>query len=516
MPKLNALGTRLASQLVAAKDAARQHDAAIAQEQKIHVVGAGATVTAAYEQLRNAAEYTEEHLLLEKAILRFYRRLFLARDHQRVSSSADELIVELTHAGYLKNDSIPQSCLITINQKAVRYFEAYLDYGPQKPRVEAWTTMVLASEVEAVLNSHAKHTVFVQFCHEYFKDTVNQEQLFGSPQKDFEVALYVAIHKALLRSDEATIRAMLLQRYHMTPENRDVYRSTNEQIDTLLASPAVEKLFRAITRQGAPFRVLWRMIDGEQDVSMLLGERDRFLNAYQVKIAELYHGTRDRINRGIVKSIVFLIITKFLVGLAIEVPYDYVVHGSIVWLPLVINLLSPPVYMLLLRTTLMLPGEANTAAIMDIMDNVLFGEVSRSASYRRANRSFGAAYNVAYAIFFLLIFGSVSWLLLSVGFTLLHLIIFFIFFSTASFLGFRLSTIVRELEVVESAQNSVTVIRDFLYMPFVVVGRWISEKYSRFNFVAIVLDMIIELPLKTVLRLIRQWSAFISSKKDEL
>jgi hypothetical protein len=31
-----------------------------------------------------------------------------------------------------------------------------------------------------------------------------------------------------------------------------------------------------------------------------------------------------------------------------------------------------------------------------------------------------------------------------------------------------------------------------------------------------ILDMLIELPLKTVLRLVRQWGAFISSKKDEL
>jgi hypothetical protein len=48
------------------------------------------------------------------------------------------------------------------------------------------------------------------------------------------------------------------------------------------------------------------------------------------------------------------------------------------------------------------------------------------------------------------------------------------------------------------------------------VGRWMSEKYSRINLVAMILDMVIELPLKTVLYLVRQWGAFITSKKDEL
>ena len=111
----------------------------------------------------------------------------------------------------------------------------------------------------------------------------------------------------------------------------------------------------------------------------------------------------------------------------------------------------------------------------------------------------------------------VAWLLfMYLHFDWLHLLIFFVFLSGASFLGFRLSRMIREIESVETRQNGVTLVRDFLYMPFVVVGRWISEKYSQVNVVALVLDMLIELPLKTVLRLIRQWSAFISVKKDQL
>ena len=75
---------------------------------------------------------------------------------------------------------------------------------------------------------------------------------------------------------------------------------------------------------------------------------------------------------------------------------------------------------------------------------------------------------------------------------------------------------IREIEAVDAQQNGVTLLRDFLYMPFVVVGRWISEKYAKVNVVALTLDMVIELPLKTVLRLLQQWGAFISNKKDEL
>ncbi|HSW92187.1 MAG TPA: hypothetical protein VLG09_06090, partial [Candidatus Saccharimonadales bacterium] len=135
---------------------------------------------------------------------------------------------------------------------------------------------------------------------------------------------------------------------------------------------------------------------------------------------------------------------------------------------------------------------------------------------RSVKNSFGAAYNTVYALFFIIVFGGVGFGLWKLGFSIVHLAIFFIFLSTASFLGFRLSRMVRDLEVVDADQNSVTTVRDFLYMPFVIVGRWISDKYASVNIVAMILDMLIELPLKTVLRLVRQWGAFITSKKDEL
>ena len=126
-------------------------------------------------------------------------------------------------------------------------------------------------------------------------------------------------------------------------------------------------------------------------------------------------------------------------------------------------------------------------------------------------------YNIVYAFIVLAVFVAVSWALMTFfEFAIPHLVVFFIFLSGASFLGFRLSRMIRDFESVDSQQNSVTVLRDFFYMPFVVVGRWLNEKYAKVNFVSMILDMVIELPLKSLLRMIRQWSAFISSKKDQL
>jgi hypothetical protein len=510
MNTLNTIGRSFADALTTATT---QNDtAAVSQNggEKVHVSGAGRTLTFAYEQLRNAAEYTEEHLLLQRAIQRFYRRIFFTRDHKLVKDSGEELIIELTLAGYLKNDTVVASTIDVINDLASDYYAAHLKYSK-----EAWTLSVLAVEVERLLSEDLKRDVFAQFAYDHFLQTIDQEKLFGKPVADFEIALFVAVQRALLKSDHATIRTALLHRYQQTP-NTAAYKHTNEMIDRVLDSSTADKVYRLVSRRGAPFRVLWRLIDEHDNVPQLLSSREQFLSAYESQIESEYSRINGRINRGIIKSVIFLIITKVLIGVAVEVPYDYLAHGAILVLPLAINLLFPPIYMILLRFTLRLPGEANTRALTDTIDYLLYGDKHAIAQSHRVGKGFGLAFNIAYAFFFVALFGGVAFWLITLGFALVHLLIFFVFLSTASFLGFRLSRQIRELEVVEGQQDGVTVLRDFLYIPFVVVGRWMSDKYSRVNLVAMILDMLIELPLKTILHLVRQWGMFITSKKDEL
>jgi hypothetical protein len=509
MKELNTLGQQFVDALNAA---ATQNDIAAVNKQhseKVHVTGAGRTLTFAYEQLRNAAEYAEDHLL-QYAIKRFFKRVFLSRDEARVKDIGEELIIELTLAGYLQNDSVTMTTIDQINTLAVEYFLAYTQYSK-----EEWTLGVLAVEVEQLLVGDLKREVFAQFAYDYFLTTIKRKKLFGQPIENFEIVLFVAVNRALLKSDPATVRTILLRRYQQKPIS-NAYKQTNEMIDQIMVSKVADKVYRLVNRQSAPFRILWRFIDEHENAAQLISSHASFLSLYDKQVEKEYTQINKRINKGVLKSVIFLIITKVLVGVAIEVPYDFVTYGMLLWLPLTINLLFPPVYMVLLRFTLQPPGATNAQALTDSIENLLYGDKHAITLSRQANAGFGLTFNVAYAVFSVLIFGGVAWWLVTIGFALLHLLIFFTFLSAASFLGFRLSRQIRELEVVEGQQSGITMIRDFFYIPFVVVGQWISDKYARVNFVALALDILIELPLKTTLRLIRQWGMFISNKKDEL
>ncbi len=520
MSELNSKGQLLARHLTLLyqEDAAR-HDRQEKAE-KVNVVGAGGALTAAYEQLRNAAENTEEHLLLQKAVRRFYRQLFVTRDESLLDRSGQELAVELTLAGYVSNDSLSKQQVSEISALAVSYYDAYVRLLERRDLAPAqatkWTLDVLSVEVEAILSDHGKERVFIELAYAELSSMIKARDVFGHDDENFAAALYTAIHQALLKSNDAVVRTALLHRYGVSVTSLDAYAAFNAQLDTLIDSDTTDKLYHIVDRQGAPLRILRRMMEEHDTMDTLLQNRTNFLDKYEKQVELEYGRVATRINRAIVRSIIFLIITKFLIGIAIEVPYDYWAHGEIIWLPLIINLLFPPVYMFALKATHRLPGHANTQALVDRIDAMLYGTEPLTLDARSRRTGTSVTFSALYTITSLAVMGAVIYGLLQLEFSLVHIAIFFIFLSAASFLGFRLSRLIRELEIVRSAQNGMTFIRDLVYLPFVVIGQWISDKYSKINVVSIVLDMLIELPLKTVLRLVRQWGAFIDERKDQI
>ncbi len=517
MTQLNTIGEHFAEHLAYARSVEAYRTQQHETEPKVNVVGAGGVITAAFEQLRKAAENTEEHLLFQSAIRRFFKRSFITRDRNLIDKSGDELAIELTLAGYTANDSLTKAQVAEITDLSQQYYGAYEQVLNNRQasgdKALHWTLDVLSARVEAILTDHSLDDAFVDTASEYLTELVSARD---REAQDFGARLLVAIYYTLLKSNDAIIRATLLSRYGVTPDNYDHYVSFNKMIDKLLDSKPVDKLTRFVDRQGAPLRVLRRMMYDQPQIDKLLESRDRFLEAYEQQVNKEYERINTRLNRAILRSVVFLVITKFVIGIAMEVPYDMWVYGEIHWPALIINLLFPPVYMLLLRSTLTLPSYANTTALVDRASAMLYGGSEQIVSARVRERRYSSTFNFIYTVSALAIFSLVTWLLLQIGFSWVHIVVFFLFFSAASFLGFRLSRLVRELEVVREKQNGFTFLRDLIYLPFVVLGQWMNEKYSKINVVTTLLDMVIELPLKTVLRLVRQWNAFIDDRKDSI
>lgn len=516
---LNTNGNTLLQRLRAIRNKAQSGQAS----RRINVPGVGSMVSAAYEQLRNATEYTQDHLLRQRAIRRFYVRNLVFNNRKTPGSNlAEELVIELTQAGYIANNTLPASITEKLAAVISRHYDNFWrmrEAGLTYDYAHDLTLDLLSVESDTFIASDEQESAFTLFAFSHYLSVLPKEQFIqaegGSPET-FETSLYIAIHKSLRKSDQATIRFDMQRLQQLSDADIHAYVQYFTTVDGVYFSDSNDRLTRHITRYGAPLRALKSLIEDIGNAEEELPYKDRFLAAYRAQVGRLYEEARKRLNKGVVKSIIFLLITKAIIGLAVEIPYDLLVTGSIVILPLVVNLLTPIIYMSLLRAGLKLPGDANTEAIMLYAENMLYGQGSRELYTAPKTRRYNSGFTVAYVLMFVIVFGLTVGQLIALEFNIVHGTIFFVFLATASFLGFRLSNIVRELELVAARPGVFSTLRDFFYMPFILLGQWLSDKYARINIVALILDTLIELPLKTVLRLVRQWTDFLSEKRDAI
>ncbi len=509
-------------------EAARAHDDAIraghTQGTSIQVPGTGKAISSAYEQLRNAAEYTEEHLLLQRAIKRFFNRnfTFFGHSHRGLGNIGEELIVELTQAGYLHNNEFSNETASKITHLANDYMQTYRslrEHHVSREEATDWILSLLSVEVEGILNPHSHHTALAYTAYQHYMQLLPREKFAISKEEDdqYDLCLYIAVHQALLKSDISIVRYDLMKMYRITPHHLEAFVDFNRSVTTLFMLKFTHRLKRAVSKYGAPIRILKSMVDDRKDVPELLLERDRFLDAFDHQTGKEYKLIHRRVNRGIIKSIIFIFITKVIIGLSIEVPYDYFVVGAISYLPLAINLLFPPLYMASLKLGLKVPSLTNAQSLHEYIDKIMYSEeMPLRTSFHDTARNVSALMKWLYSVMFFIPFAITVYILHMLHFNVVQATIFFAFLSTASFFGFRLSSMIRELELITHQNNLLATIRDFFYLPFILVGQWLSSKYAKINAVAYFLDIAIELPLKTVLRLIRQWTRFLNEKHDEI
>jgi hypothetical protein len=498
-------------------------------EETVHVANVANVILFAYEQLRNASENIEDHLLLQRAILRFYKRnlSFIAKREQ--PKLGEELVIELTQAEYLANDTIPVSMTAALDGLISEYYELFWKIRHKHPAIpvekaENWVLDILSVKSEQLFNNPIRILSFTHFAHAHFTKHIAYDSIMLPDElveaSDYPTLLYIAIHKALLKSDDANVRTGLLDLHAIKSTKTAHFIEFNTNYDRLSVLRSTVRLSRFVNKNGAPLRVL-RSTFFEQkndNLAIDLHNQSQLMNVIEGQIDDEYTNVRKSVNNGVIKSILFLLITKAIIGMLIEIPYDLVVTGSIILMPLIINLLFPPLFLALTALTFKLPGESNKKALTKYIIGILHDEGKARTPTLKYVESSGnnLAFNILYIAVFLGVFYLVSARLIALDFNIVQAIIFIIFLSTASFLGYRLTLQIKELELVNTSQGLIALIRDFLYAPFIFVGQKISYRFGQLNLMAQILDVVIDLPLKTIVRLVRQWMVFLNNKKDEL
>ena len=329
-------------------------------EETIEVSVPASTAASIYEKVRNTLDYQEEHLLRRNAIERILRRY--RGGGESPDRMASELLKELVWAKYLPNKTIPLSLGNTIAIILGKYeplFAAVMAVKANRERLNNWLLDVVATEVEYTLAPPMADEAMASFMYEEMRSRIDWDPKFGLSDETKDLRLYTAIHRTLLKSNAATLRFRLLTLYYPTWAGAQATSALSDElaanivrvietIETEIFHPLTDRLSRVLRRKAGIFRVLRDAFIHAKDSSKLLNDAGALDDAVK---ESLHHRTDDfriRLRRTVVRTVLFLFITKMLLALVLEVPYDLFIVQDASWYPLLVNITFHPLFLALI------------------------------------------------------------------------------------------------------------------------------------------------------------------------
>ncbi len=511
-----------------------------------------------YEKIRNSVDYKEEYLLRKNAIERILRREIIIQGtfkFKKVESSqvSKHLLTDLIRAGYLPNDTIPESKIDEISLVIERYIELktisiqkirpsdYLKKGDVNKANEllkirndlaVWILALAASDIEDRLKIGTVDKRITEYMYKEISDTVELPQVNGY-EKDLEIQVLLGIYRNYLKYDRDMLGRVLLKYYEgdiTKMDNKDVERVAHNMmklrdiINSQLDHPLTNQINRISSRYTVFFTILKEVLsDGPEEVYNDIIKDPKSFPRHIKRVCErIYGSTRSKLWRAAIRSFVYILLTKSVFAVLLEVPATKFFGEQINFFSLAINISFPAILLMVVVGMTKKPNEENTAKIVDGINQIFFLEnkVDDKIKLRKPSKRRGTIKNlifgIVYAVTFFISFGAVIWFLDKIHFSWVSMIIFMFFLAFVSFFTIRIRKSTKELIVIEPKESIFSLFSDFFYVPVIAVGKWLSEKFSKVNVFVFVLDFIIEAPFKMFVEITEEWTRYVKERKDEI
>ncbi|MGB0756926.1 MAG: hypothetical protein ACPGO5_00550 [Patescibacteria group bacterium] len=487
-----------------------------------------------YEKLRYSVDYKDDHLLRRSAIERISKRV-VSMNRKDPGIIAETLLHELIRAQYLPNDAIPEDKAKDVANIINKYITLYDQLGMRYKRNELkeyhqFIWEIMAAEIEESIIPPIREDALVETLYRIVKPRIDIRN-FPATDKERNIQIYIAIHRNIIKSDETLLRYYLFKFYfpNWDGTQTDVIMKVADNFPKLVHAishqikhPLGEILQKRLHNLSVYFLILNDLFAENRDhLKRTLSYTNQLEDEIKKAANKRYGNARKKLRRGAIRSVIYIFLTKVIVAVAVEVPYDMFILQEIHYPSVLINVLFPPFLMALIILTTRVPKEKNTKKILEGVKKLVYGEEMKPivAKFRKSSQ-FGSAswifINVFYLIIYLITFGLIIYLLRSLNFSIVSSLLFILFLTLISFFGIRLRLGARELNVLGKRENIFTFIFDLFTLPIIRAGRFISLNSRRINFFIFFLDYVIEAPYKFIVSSFEEITSFVRDKKEEV
>lgn len=496
-----------------------------------------------YEKIRNTVDYQEENLLRKGSIERILKRHIVIEDKISIKDLnshgiSKNLITELIRAGYLGNNVIPETKIEEIELVIEKYIKLrFTVFAKERQGINErheysnWIIAMCACDIEERLGRDEINSTVV----DYMYNILDKNIALADKSKfddDRGIQIYLAIHRNFLKFDRDMLGFILFKYY-----NADWNEANDEQIKKIstdivplqvainnqLDHPLTKQLNRISKRYTVFFKILVDVITEDPPGVYDCFKKDPKAFPRQIKSMcnKRYEALGRRKWRAALRSIIYILITKSVFVVVLEYPILMFLNEEANLTSLAINITFPAFLMLLIMFFTRIPGDDNSAKVVEGINEITFTEYEKEQAYKlkkpvKKRGMMNGIFGIIYFITFLFSFGFVIWVLDKLNFNWVSMIIFLFFLAFISFFSIRIRQGARELVVLEPKESLLGLLMDFFYVPIILAGKWLSERFSKVNVFVFILDFIIEAPFKIFVDIAEEWTKYVKERKDDL
>ncbi len=512
----------------------------------IHVDEFASSVAAFYEKIRMIVDWKEEHLIRRTAITRKLKRRFLNADLNNPNSSesiAEPLILELIRGGHLSNDKVEESKIKDVQTILDKYIfiikNRPANSNPrEKIQFYNWLIEIASCEIEENIASFREETALIEYMFELMKEKIILSkrvlEKWKITEEEKNIQVYIAVQQSLFKLDNPLISYNLIKYQYenwakpdinfLSKITRNIYNVWKE-IDEKITHPLGKKFYAICEKYDTPYLLLGDILSEEDSEETLKYLSDpKLLEEYVKKAYNKRLSTLGkRLSRAALYSTLSVLLTNALSVLIIEIPIAKLIYGgfsSSPFLTISVDILGPTFLMFLMVATIKKPSKKNlNLVILETMKIAYQKEKTDTYEIRTTReKSVVGAFIISflYLLTSVASFGLIFYVLEKAKFPITSVLINIAFVAVVCFAGLAIRKRGQELTIKEGKSNISGFLFDILSLPIAGTGRWLSNKWKRYNAISAFFNALIDMPFSIFVEFLEQWRSFIKERKEEI